>query len=49
MQSGSCIINTASDTAYKGKPELIDYSSTKVHQAFTRSLSQLLRDREIRG
>ncbi|HNP21726.1 MAG TPA: SDR family oxidoreductase [Panacibacter sp.] len=49
MQSGSCIINTASVTAYKGKPELIDYSSTKgAIVSFTRSLSQLLRDREIR-
>ena len=40
MQTGSCgIINTASVTAYKGKPELIDYSSTKgcdcvVHEKF---------------
>jgi NAD(P)-dependent dehydrogenase (short-subunit alcohol dehydrogenase family) len=43
MKKGACIINTASVTAYRGSPELIDYSSTKgAMVAFTRSLSGAL-------
>jgi NAD(P)-dependent dehydrogenase (short-subunit alcohol dehydrogenase family) len=49
MPKGSAIINTTSVTAYKGKPQLIDYSSTKgAIVSFTRSLSLSLVDREIR-
>ncbi|WP_168119718.1 SDR family oxidoreductase [Paenibacillus sp. HB172176] len=40
LKSGSCIINTASITAYKGNPTLIDYSSTKgAIVSFTRALA----------
>lgn len=40
MKEGAAIINTTSVTAYKGKPDLLDYSSTKgAIIAFTRSLS----------
>jgi len=39
--SGSAIINTASITAYRGSPTLLDYSATKgAIVSFTRSLSQ---------
>lgn len=49
MKEGSVIINTASVTAYKGSPELLDYSSTKgAIVAFTRSLSQNLVKEGIR-
>lgn len=49
LQPGSSIINTTSVTAYKGSPELLDYSSTKgAIVAFTRSLSQSLVDKGIR-
>lgn len=48
MKKGARIINTASVTAYKGKKELIDYSSTKgAIVSFTRSLSQSLADKPI--
>ena len=41
LKPGSAIINTASVTAYRGSPQLLDYSSTKgAIVAFTRSLSQ---------
>ncbi|XID93394.1 SDR family oxidoreductase [Paenibacillaceae bacterium WGS1546] len=41
LQSGAAIINTASITAYRGSPTLLDYSATKgAIVAFTRSLSQ---------
>src|ERR1041385_6606736 len=41
LKKGSSIINTTSVTAYKGNPELLDYSATKgAIVAFTRSLSQ---------
>lgn len=41
MKEGSSIINSASVTAYKGSPQLLDYSSTKgAIVTFTRSLSQ---------
>ena len=49
LREGSCIINTASVTAYKGSAELLDYSATKgAEVAFTRSLSQNLAERKIR-
>lgn len=49
LKEGSSIINSTSVTAYKGKPQLIDYSSTKgAIVAFTRSLSQELAERNIR-
>jgi NAD(P)-dependent dehydrogenase (short-subunit alcohol dehydrogenase family) len=49
LREGSCIINTASVTAYKGSAELLDYSATKgAEVAFTRSLSQNLADKKIR-
>jgi NAD(P)-dependent dehydrogenase (short-subunit alcohol dehydrogenase family) len=41
-QEGATIINTSSVTAYRGSPELLDYSATKgAIVTFTRSLSQL--------
>ncbi|WP_333851962.1 SDR family oxidoreductase [Epilithonimonas sp.] len=49
LQKGSCIINTASVTAYRGSPGLIDYSATKgAIISFTRSLSANLIDKGIR-
>jgi len=49
LQPGSSIINTTSVTAYKGSPQLLDYSSTKgAIVAFTRSLSQALVEKGIR-
>ena len=49
LKKGAVIINTASVTAYKGSPKLLDYSSTKgAEVAFTRSLSQSLADKGIR-
>ncbi len=49
LKAGGVIINTTSVTAYKGSPELLDYSSTKgAIVAFTRSLSQALVERGIR-
>jgi NAD(P)-dependent dehydrogenase (short-subunit alcohol dehydrogenase family) len=49
LQEGSAIINTTSVTAYKGSPQLLDYSSTKgAIVAFTRSLSQSLAEKGIR-
>lgn len=49
LKEGSAIINTTSVTAYKGSPQLLDYSSTKgAIVAFTRSLSQSLVKKEIR-
>lgn len=49
LKEGSAIINTTSVTAYRGSPQLLDYSSTKgAIVSFTRSLSQLLADRNIR-
>ncbi len=49
LREGSAIINTTSVTAYKGSPELLDYSSTKgAIVAFTRSLSQALAEKKIR-
>ncbi|QAY68040.1 SDR family oxidoreductase [Paenibacillus protaetiae] len=49
LKPGSTIVNTASITAYKGSPNLIDYSSTKgAIVSFTRSLSEHLIPRGIR-
>lgn len=49
LKAGSAIINTASVTAYKGSPTLLDYSTTKgAIVAFTRSLSESLIPRGIR-
>jgi len=49
LKQGSSIINTASITAYKGSPELIDYSATKgAIVSFTRSLSASLATKGIR-
>jgi len=49
LKKGSAIINTTSVTAYKGSPQLLDYSSTKgAIVAFTRSLSQNLISKGIR-
>jgi NAD(P)-dependent dehydrogenase (short-subunit alcohol dehydrogenase family) len=49
MKPGSVIINTASVTAYEGKKDLIDYSSTKgAIVTFTRSLALSLVEKGIR-
>lgn len=49
LGDGCAILNTASVTAYKGSPELLDYSATKgAIVAFTRSLSQKLAEKNIR-
>lgn len=49
LKEGANIINTASVTAYRGNPELIDYSSTKgAIVAFTRALSASLLKNGIR-
>ncbi|MCU0524375.1 MAG: SDR family oxidoreductase [Elainella sp. Prado103] len=49
LQAGSAIINSTSVTAYKGNPQLLDYSTTKgAIVAFTRSLSQALVSKNIR-
>ena len=49
LKKGACIINTASVTAYRGSPRLIDYASTKgAVVAFTRSLSKALAEKNIR-
>ncbi|MCG5241131.1 SDR family oxidoreductase [Azospirillum doebereinerae] len=49
LGEGACIVNTASVTAYKGSPKLLDYSATKgAIVAFTRSLAMALSERGIR-
>jgi NAD(P)-dependent dehydrogenase (short-subunit alcohol dehydrogenase family) len=49
LHAGSAIINTTSVTAYKGSPQLLDYSATKgAIVVFTRSLSQALVGKGIR-
>jgi NAD(P)-dependent dehydrogenase (short-subunit alcohol dehydrogenase family) len=49
LKEGSAIVNTTSVTAYKGSPELLDYSSTKgAIVAFTRSLALNLVKKGIR-
>lgn len=47
--SSAAIVNTASVTAYRGSPKLLDYSATKgAIVSFTRSLSGSLADKGIR-
>ena len=49
LEKGGCIINTASVTAYRGSPHLMDYASTKgAVISFTRSLSSNLAEKGIR-
>lgn len=49
LVTGATIVNTASVTAYRGSPQLIDYSATKgAIMTFTRSLSLNLAKRQIR-
>jgi NAD(P)-dependent dehydrogenase (short-subunit alcohol dehydrogenase family) len=49
LKEGSSIVNTTSVTAYRGSPQLLDYSSTKgAIVAFTRSLSTNLAEQKIR-
>lgn len=49
LKAGSTVVNTTSVTAYKGSPQLLDYSSTKgAIVAFTRSLSMSLIKKGIR-
>jgi len=49
LKEGACIVNTTSVTAYRGSPELLDYSATKgAIVAFTRSLAQSLSEKKIR-
>lgn len=49
LKEGATIINTSSVTAYRGSPQLLDYSSTKgAIVAFSRSLSMALAERGIR-
>ena len=49
LKAGASIINTTSVTAYKGKKQLLDYSSTKgAIVAFTRSLSESVIEKGIR-
>jgi NAD(P)-dependent dehydrogenase (short-subunit alcohol dehydrogenase family) len=49
LQQGAAIVNTTSVTAYRGSPELLDYSSTKgAIVSFTRSLSINLEKKGIR-
>ena len=49
LGEGSTIVNCTSVTAYKGSPELLDYSSTKgAIVSFTRSLSLQLAEQGIR-
>ena len=49
MRKGSTIINTTSVTAYRGSPDLLDYSATKgAIVTFTRSLAGQLVDKGIR-
>ena len=50
MIKGACIINSTSVTAYKGRPNLIDYSSTKgAIVALTRSLAKNIIKNGLKG
>jgi NAD(P)-dependent dehydrogenase (short-subunit alcohol dehydrogenase family) len=49
LKAGAAIINTTSVTAYRGSPQLLDYSATKgAIVTFTRSLAMQLADKKIR-
>lgn len=49
LREGSAIVNTASITAYRGNPKLVDYSATKgAIVSFTRSLASALAEKGIR-
>lgn len=49
LGEGAAIVNTTSVTAYKGSPELIDYSATRgAVVAFTRTMAMALAERGIR-
>jgi NAD(P)-dependent dehydrogenase (short-subunit alcohol dehydrogenase family) len=49
LRKGAAIVNTASVTAYRGSPHLVDYAATKgAIVAFTRSLSGQLANKGIR-
>ena len=49
LKPGAAIVNCASVTAFKGNPQLLDYSSTKgAIVAFTRSLAQALAEKNVR-
>jgi NAD(P)-dependent dehydrogenase (short-subunit alcohol dehydrogenase family) len=49
LPEDAAIVNTASVTAYRGSPDLLDYSATKgAIVTFTRSLAAALADRGIR-
>ena len=49
MKKGAAVINSASVTAYRGSPHLLDYSATKgAIVAFTRSLAKGLAEEGIR-
>ena len=49
LHDGAAVINTTSVTAYRGSPQLLDYSATKgAIVAFTRSLSKARAARGIR-
>ncbi|MBC7856333.1 MAG: SDR family oxidoreductase [Pirellulaceae bacterium] len=49
LKEGAAIINTTSVTAYRGSPELLDYSATKgAIVTFTRSLAMQLVEKKIR-
>lgn len=49
LKADSAIINTTSVTAYRGSPQLLDYSATKgAIVAFTRALAQALVEKGIR-
>jgi NAD(P)-dependent dehydrogenase (short-subunit alcohol dehydrogenase family) len=49
LRAGAAIVNTTSVTAYRGSPELLDYSATKgAIVAFTRSLAKKLVEKGIR-
>ncbi|WP_312089777.1 SDR family oxidoreductase [Chryseobacterium sp.] len=49
LNTGACVINTTSATAYQGHEELLDYSATKgAVVSFTRSLALQSKDKNIR-
>ncbi len=49
LKNGSCIVNTGSETARFGQPQLLDYSATnRAIQAFTKALAGNLLKRGVR-